>query len=77
MEYHRGAADEGCDLFVIADVRPLKIDRAAHLLQIRFAARQQIIDDDDPARSLGEERAHDGGADEPGSSGNDVVAHKA
>ena len=49
---------------------------AAHLLQVGFVPGQQIVDDDDLAGAFAQQRADDGGADEPGPSGDNVVAHR-
>src|SRR5207249_6003534 len=68
-------ADDRRDLFVITDIRALEIDRPSHLLQVVFIARQQIVDDYDLPRAIEQQAANDCGADKPGPSGNDVVAH--
>ena len=52
MEHHGRPADDACDLFIVADIRALEIDRAPHLLQVRFPPGQQVVDYHDLAGSL-------------------------
>jgi len=76
MEHHRGAADQGRDLLVAADIGALKIHRCADFFEIPLVARQQIVDHHNLARAFSQQTAHDRGADEARASGDNVVAHK-
>ena len=55
--------------------RELEIHLLANLGQISLMAGQQIVDNHDSARALLQQQANNCGADEPGSSRNDVVLH--
>ena len=76
MEHHRCATDERRDFLVAADIGALEVDLCADLVQIGLVPAEKVIDDDDLAGARGNQRADDLGADESGSSGDDVVAHE-
>ncbi len=75
MEYHLRAAEQRKNLLVPADIDVVEFNRVAHLVEVGCVTRQQVVDDDDLARSLAEQTADDSGADESRSSGDNVVAH--
>jgi hypothetical protein len=64
MKNYRGSSQKRRDLFVIADIRKLKIDRVPHFVQVGLAPGQQVVNDDDAPRALAQQAAHNRRTDE-------------
>src|SRR5579872_6369704 len=75
VKYHVRASKQGRDGGVIADVGTMKFNAAAHLVQVRRMAGEQVVDDNHVAGAFRQQSAYNRGADEAGASGNDVMAH--
>ena len=75
MKDHSGARQDGGNLIVISDVGELEVHRGTDLVQVFGAAGEEVIEDHDLAGALSQQGPHDGGADEPRASGDDVFTH--